>query len=79
MSRTRLEQRCGSPHIKLHGGGEPGRVYRLFTRMRQGGTHDPPCRSLAAFHRPKGTAMRLLIVEDDPHIAELLRDGLGEE
>ncbi len=23
--------------------------------------------------------MRLLIVEDDPHIAELLRDGLGEE
>ncbi len=23
--------------------------------------------------------MRLLIVEDDPHIAELLADGLGEE
>ncbi len=23
--------------------------------------------------------MRLLIVEDDPHIAELLRDGLSEE
>lgn len=39
---------------------------------RWAGTH-------AAFPQTKGTAVKLLLVEDDPDLAALLRDGLREE